>query len=136
MNIKRYIAASFSVFIALGLIDFSFDFFFLGPINNSLRNIWRPNMIHWLEPVTYLASSLLFVFLLTHVHEIRRVSGGIFYGILVGLLVSGVHAFGQYATYPIPFILAVLWFAEGLVQYTIAGIITSLIYRPKIQPNS
>jgi energy-coupling factor transporter transmembrane protein EcfT len=93
-------------------------------------------MIHWLEPVTYLASSLLFVFLLTHVHEIRRVSGGIFYGILVGLLVSGVHAFGQYATYPIPFILAVLWFAEGLVQYTIAGIITSLIYRPKIQPNS
>ena len=136
MNIKRYIAASFSVFIALGLIDFSFDFFFLGPINNSLRNIWRLNMIHWLEPVTYLAASLLFVFLLAHIHETRRISGGIFYGILVGLLVSGVHSFGQYATYPIPFILAVLWFAEGLIQYTIAGIITSLIYGPKIQLNS
>jgi hypothetical protein len=131
MNIRRYVAASIAVFITFGLVDFLFDFFILGSINHSLRNIWRPNMIHWLEPVTYLAAALLFVFLLTQAHTTKSVSCGILYGLLVGLLVNGVHSFGQYASYPIPFVLAVLWFAEGLIQYTVAGIVTSLVYRPK-----
>ena len=129
MNIKRYIAASFAVFLVFVLIDFLFDFFILMPINNSLRNIWRPDMIHWLEPITYLTASLLFVFLLTRGLKIKRISGGILYGLIIGLLVSGVHSFGQYANYPIPFILAVLWFAEGLIQYVTGGIITALFYR-------
>lgn len=86
-------------------------------------------MIHWLEPVIYLAASLLFVFLLTHALKIKRIAEGIFYGLIVGLLVTGVHSFGQYANYPIPFILIVLWFAEGLIQYITGGIITALIYR-------
>ncbi|HUI93593.1 MAG TPA: hypothetical protein VLX68_15205 [Chitinivibrionales bacterium] len=136
VNIKRYFAASFVVFVAFALVDFLFDFLILGPINHSLKNIWRPDMIHWLEPVTYLAAALLFVFLLTQAHVTKNVSGGIFYGLLVGILVSGVHSFGQYASYPIPFILSVLWFAEGLIQYTVAGIIASLVYRPKTSPNS
>ena len=129
MNIKRYMAASFAVFLVFVLIDFLFDFFILMPINNSLRNIWRPDMIHWLEPITYLTASLLFVFLLTRGLKIKRISGGILYGLIIGLLVSGVHSFGQYANYPIPFILAVLWFAEGLIQYVTGGIITALFYR-------
>jgi hypothetical protein len=132
MNIKRYALACFTVFVVFSLIDFLFDFLLLGPINHSLKNVWRPDMMHWLEPVTYLAASLLFVFLLMHAHNISSVSGGMFYGLLIGLLVSGVHSFGQYVTYPIPFILAVLWFAEGLIQYIIAGIITALINKPKI----
>lgn len=136
MNIKRYAVACFAVFIVLSLIDLLFDFLLLGPINHSLKNVWRPDMIHWLEPVTYLSASILFVLLLTHIHNVKGVSGGVLYGLLVGLLVSGVHSFGQYATYPIPFVLAVLWFVEGLVQYAIAGIVTALICRPKIQHDS
>jgi hypothetical protein len=134
VNIKKYVAASFAVFVVFALVDFLFDFLILGPLNHSLRNIWRPEMMHWLEPVTYLAASLLFVFLLTQASATKGVSGGILYGLLVGFLVSGVHSFGQYANYPIPLVLAVLWFVEGLIQYTIAGMVASLVYTPRVRP--
>jgi hypothetical protein len=79
VNIKKYLAASVAVFIVFALVDLMFDFFVLGTLSHSVRNVWRPNMIHWLEPVTYLAASLLFVFLLARLPKTMRVSSGMLF---------------------------------------------------------
>lgn len=136
MNIKRYLAASIVAFLVFGIIDFIFDFFILMPINHALKAVWRPEMMGWLEPVLYLYAALLFVFIFTIVSKSKNVREGIGYGVLIGLLVSGILSFKQYALYPIPLVLAVVWFAEGMLQYILAGITTALIYSPKTAGNS
>jgi hypothetical protein len=43
---------------------------------------------------------------------------------------SFVSIFNQYAVYPIPLWLAWQWFAYGLIQFMICGIVVALIYQP------
>ena len=131
MNLKKYFLAAFLVFISFILIDFIFDSFILMRINITLKNIWRPHMIFWLEPVLYMASALFFVLIFALANKGNGLSEGILYGFLIGLLISGIQSFKQYALYSIPIILAIFWFIEGLIQYTIAGILTALIAQPK-----
>jgi hypothetical protein len=131
MNIKRFIAASAVVFLCFVAIDFVFDFLILGSFNNPIKNLMRQDMIRWMEPVLYLMTSLLFVLIFITAGGGRGAAKGVILGLLVGLLASGTLSFKQYAMYPVPFVLAILWFIEGLLQYVIAGIVAALMYRPK-----
>ncbi len=127
MTVKKYFITIAAVFFCFAIIDFLFDSLLLVKINNSLSNVWRPQMIFWLEPVLYLVSTLLFVFIFARIYKGKGITEGIFYGFLIGILMAGYSSFKQYALYPIPFKIAVIWFIEGLIQYTIAGIIMSSI---------
>jgi hypothetical protein len=131
MEIKKFAFASISVFFIFAIVDLIFDLSLLMPINMSLSAVWRPVMIRWLEPAIYLYIALLFVFIFAKMNKSADVKGGIIFGLLIGLLVSGVLSFKQYALYPIPFKLSVLWYLEGIVQYVLAGTAAALIYRPK-----
>jgi hypothetical protein len=129
-QIMKYVAACLAVFAIFGTVDVVFDISVLASINHSLLHIWRPSTMRWLEPAMYLVSSLVFVFLIMRMQR-PSVSRGILYGALFGILMGGVNAFRQYANYPIPLVLAVLWFIEGLIQYAAAGLATVLICRPR-----
>jgi len=131
MNIKRFIISVIAVFFIFGAVDFVFDFFILGHINESLNNLWRIKPIRWLEPVLYMYSALLFVWIFTFMRKDKGIGEGTRYGIFMGLLVSGMLSFKQYMLYPISFIPAAVWFIEGMIQYLLAGIATAMIYRPK-----
>ena len=58
---------------------------------------------------------------------------GVRYGLIIGLFFLIPSAFGQYATYPIPFSLAVQWFVYGLIEFIIFGIIAAVIYKPAVE---
>ena len=131
MNFKRYFAASIAIFFIFGLVDFIFDFFILTPINNTLKAVWRQETIIWLEPVLYMYTAFLFVYIFASLYRSKSVREGLVFGMVIGLLMSGILSFKQYALYPIPFTLAVIWFTEGMIQYILAGITMALIYRPK-----
>ncbi len=129
MNLKRFIPATIVIFIILALVDILFDLFILRQLNISLENVWRPGHIFWVEPVLYLISALLFMLIFAYATREKGIVEGLFYGIVLGLFATGISAFRQYVLYPLPISIAFIWLAEGLIQYTAAGIMASLIYR-------
>jgi hypothetical protein len=129
MNVKRFILSVIVIFIILAMIDFLFDLFVLRQLNASLESVWRLGHIYWLEPFLYLVSAFLFMLIFAFATQEKGIGEGIFYGIVLGLFASGISAFKQYALYPLPLSIAFIWLAEGLIQYTAAGIAASLIYR-------
>lgn len=50
---------------------------------------------------------------------------GVFFALLAGLLVD----LNQYLLYPLSAALAVKWFAFGLVEFSVYGLIVSVLYR-------
>jgi len=128
MNVKRYIISSIVIFVILALIDFLFDLFILKQINISLEKVWRPEHIFWLEPFLYLLSAFLFMLIFAYASRGNGIGEGIFYGIFIGLLTAGINSFRQYALYPLPLSITVIWLIEGLIQYTASGIVASIVY--------
>lgn len=63
MNIKRYLLSVVCVFLILSIADFLFDFFIFRSLNRALSNVWRPDGARWLEPLLYLFSAIIFVYL-------------------------------------------------------------------------
>lgn len=51
---------------------------------------------------------------------------GLFFAVVAGLLVD----LNQYVLYPIPATLAVQWFAGGIVEFCLYGLIVARLYRP------
>lgn len=127
MDIKRSLISVAAVFLCLAAIDFGFDSTILSQMNTGMKETWRAVPVFWLEPVIYLGAAMIFVLIYSISSWKRGVSWGIIYGLLTGILVSGVLSFKQYSLYPIPLILSLVWFIEGIVQYIIAGIVTALI---------
>lgn len=132
MNIKRFLAGGFAIFIIFQICDFIIHGFLLGDVYMSMTNIWRPDMMSYMW-IMYL-SSFIFSFLVMYVfikgYEDRGVLEGVRFGILIGLLTNGAGAFYQYAVYPLPFSLIIQWFGYGLIEFILAGIAASLIYKP------
>ena len=84
-----------------------------------------------MEPVLYLVAAVIFVYLFKLIYKGRGILEALSIGALFGLLISGIQSFRQYALYPIPVTLAVLWTLEGLVQYVLGGFVTSLFCKSK-----
>ena len=133
MNIKRYLIASIAVFVAYVVINFIIHSVILMGTYDSLKGIWRPDMMEkmWVVWIVNLVFAFLFTYIFTKGYENKGWLEGIRYGLLIGLLVSGVGAFTQYAVYPLPLTLVIQWFVYGLIQITICGIVAALIYRPE-----
>lgn len=134
MNIKRFILAAIAVFFTFQILDFVVHSLILGSCyqSESMMNVWRPDMMSlmWVMYLTSLVLSVLFVFIYTKFYSGKRITEGLRYGIIMGLLISTGNAFNQYVIYPITFDLAVNWFVFGLLEFIVAGIVVALIYKP------
>ncbi|PKL74875.1 MAG: hypothetical protein CVV27_18255, partial [Candidatus Melainabacteria bacterium HGW-Melainabacteria-1] len=97
----------------------------------ELQSLWRPDMMDlmWLMMVGSLFYSFMFVFIFTKGYEGKGVLEGARYGFLIGLLIYVSGMLGQYAMYPIPVGMALIWLGYGIVEMVIAGIIAAVIYR-------
>lgn len=133
MNPKRFIAAVISVFITFMALDFIIHNIILMDEYASLKNLWRPDMqsLLWMMPVITFIMSILVTCLFIRGYQERGIMEGLSFGILVGLMTNGMGAFSQYWMYPVPLSLAVKWFVFGLIEFIIAGIILSLVYRKR-----
>lgn len=133
MNPKRFIAAVISVFFTFMALDFIIHNIILMDEYASLKNLWRPDMqsLLWMMPVITFIMSILVTCLFIRGYQERGIMEGLSFGILVGLMTNGMGAFSQYWMYPVPLSLAVKWFVFGLIEFIIAGIILSLVYRKR-----
>lgn len=133
MNLKRFIAAVISVFFTFMALDFIIHNIILMDEYASLKNLWRPDMqsLLWMMPVITFIMSILVTSLFIRGYQERGIMEGLNFGILVGLMTNGLGAFSQYWMYPVPLSLAVKWFVFGLIEFIIAGIILSLVYRKR-----
>ena len=131
MNIKRFIIAGLAVFILIQAIDWLVHGVLLASWYQEIKGLWRPDMMDfmWIMVLGSLFYSFMFVFIFTRGYEERGVAEGARYGLFIGLLFNVTGILGQYAMYPIPFTLSMIWLAYGVIEMVIAGIVTAAIYR-------
>ncbi len=131
MNIKRFTIAGTAVFITIQAIDWLVHGVLLSKWYRDIKGLWRTEMMDfmWVMVLGSLFFSFMFVFIFTRGYEARGVVEGARYGLFIGLLVNVYGALGQYAMYPVPFGLAMIWIAYGMIEMVIAGMITAAIYR-------
>ena len=133
MNIKKIIIASLVVFVTLQVLDFVIHGILLMSTYDSLQNVFRADMADkmWIMYLTGLIFSFLFVYIFSKGYEGKGIVEGAKYGLLIGLIVHLVGAYNQYAVYPLPYNLVMKWFVFGTIEVVIAGIVLSLVYKPK-----
>lgn len=124
--------------IAVFAFFFLYEWFFHGHFMNSMymetANLWRPeeemkSKIMWIW-IGQLAISFMFNWIFTKGYEGKGILEGVRYGILMSLFMSA-PSFVMYAIVPYPVMMLVYWAIGGLIEFSIAGAIAALIYKPK-----
>ncbi len=133
MNTKKFLLAGLAVFITLQILDFVIHSLLLGPVYESMQEVWRPDMMDkmWIMYLTGIIFSLLFVYIFSKGYEGKGIVEGAKYGLIIGLVIYLVGSYNQYVVYPLPYSLVVKWFIYGTIELIIAGIVLALVYKPK-----
>lgn len=133
MNTKKPAVASICVFIAFQIMDFIIHGIVLSADYQLLGYLWRPDMMSkmWIMALSSLVMSVLFVYIFLKGYENKGIMEGVRFGIVAGLFMNVAGVFSQYAIYPIPFGLALKWFFYCMMEFMVAGIVVSLVYRPR-----
>ena len=111
------------------------DFIIHGPVlghfYKSLGNLWRPDMMSyiWIMGLVIFIFSFILMFIFIKGYEGRGILEGLRFGIIAGVLINGIGAFGQYVIYPLPLSLVVQWFVYGIIEFIAAGIAAESIYK-------
>jgi hypothetical protein len=138
MNWSRLIWAAVVVFIALIVTDLIFQVGILGCTYDELggQGIFRSESAiacyFWVKLITNAVFSFFFVFIFVKGYEGKGIIEGIRYGIYIWLFYYFVVSFNQFVLYGIPYFLTWYWIVIGLIQCIIFGILTAVIYKPKI----
>ena len=133
MNTKRFFTAGIAIFFANQLTDPIIHSFILGKTYETLSPVWRPDMMEkmWIMVLASVAFAFLFTFIFIRGYKGTGAMEGFRFGVLIGLLMSGIAVLQQYVIYPVPFYLAIIWFVCGMMQYVLYGMLAALIYKPK-----
>ena len=82
----------------------------------------------WIYFVTSAIISFFFTLIFSKGYEGKGMGEGLRYGLYVGLLMATPMAYDSYASYPLPYSLALQWFIYGTIQYLILGAIVAMVY--------
>jgi hypothetical protein len=135
MNIKRLVLAIITGWVVLLATDFLIHHFWMGPIYEATKTIWRPDdemlaRFSWMFFAQFLIVAT-FVIIWAKGFSGRSIGTGATFGLLMGLF-QQTWAIILFVMLPIPGELALKWFFAGLVQAVLLGIVTSLVYKPAV----
>lgn len=132
MNVKRFVVASLAVFVAVGIIDFLINNFLLMSTYESVKKLWREDMMSkvWIMYVVALITSFLLAYIFIKGYEGKGIMEGVRFGVLIGLFIGLPMGFGTYVMIAIPLCLALEWLIVSLVEMLVAGILLAAIYKP------
>ena len=85
----------------------------------------------WIYFVTGLFTSFFFTLIFSKGYEGKGIAEGLRYGLYVGLLMATPIAYDSYASYPLPYSLALQWFIYGVIQYLILGVVVAMVFGGK-----
>lgn len=133
MNVKRLLLASLAVFVTFQALDYVIHGLILGASYEATSELWRPDMMEkmWIMYLTGVALSLLFVYIFAKGFQGKGIMEGVRYGIVMAFLLAVVVNVNQYVAYPLPGDLLVKWIIFGFIEIVIAGVVASLVYKPK-----
>jgi len=138
MNWKRFFMASLAVYVVVQAIDLIVDEFFMKGAYESLKGLWRPNMMSrvWLMYAVGVLVALLFTFIFVKGREGKGVAEGIRFGLIIWLFVNVPMNVGMWVLLPIPYIIILKWMIYGLLEMLVAGILVAVIYKPLASPKA
>jgi len=131
-NTKRFISGGLAIFLIFTVCDFIIHNVLLMDLYMSMPGIWRPDMMSlmWIMYLCTFIFSFLLMFIFIKGYEDRGIPEGVRFGIMMGLITTGMGAVSQYVVYPLPVSLVLQWFAYGIAEFILAGIAAAAIYQP------
>jgi hypothetical protein len=132
MNWKRFWMAGLVTYVVVQALDLVTNAVFMKSANESLKGLWRPNMMSrmWVMYVVGAVVTLLFTYIFVKGREGKGIAEGVRYGIIIWLFVSVPMNVSMWVLLPIPHIIVLRWMLIGLLEMLIAGILVAVIYNP------
>jgi hypothetical protein len=130
MNYKRFFIASIAIIVFALIWNGIVHLIILREADSILNSIGRQesqrNM--FLSLLVTIMLVLLFVWSYTRFARRGDLRDGLMHGLFFGLLAGTLVDLNQYVLYPIPAFLAITWFAFGLIEFCIYGVLVSILY--------
>ena len=132
---KKVLIGFVIVFVILEVLDIIVHGVILGPVYATMQNVWRPDMMDkmWILHIVKIVVAFLFAFIFSKGYEGKGIWEGVRYGFYVGLMLSIGYAYGSYASFNIPYYIALQWFLYALAEYIISGIALALVFGRNIE---
>lgn len=139
MNYKRFFIATIAIFVFALIWNGIVHLVLLREADSILNLIGRQESQRNIFLSILVTAILATLFVWSYTRFTKRgdlrdgLSHGLFFGILAGTLVD----LTQYVLYPISASLAITWFAFGLIEFCIYGVLVSILYpiKDKKPPN-
>ena len=132
MNWKRFLVASLVTYVVVQAMDFVINEVFMKSANESLKSLWRPDMMSrmWVMYLIGVMVALLFTYIFIKGREGKGISEGVRYGIIIWLFVSVPMGASLWVLLPIPYMIVFRALLFGLLEMLVAGILVAVIYKP------
>jgi len=127
MRGRRFLLTAVLLFVIAIAWNAVLHLVLLAKVNASVRHLYRADLPEKMWLSLLLTAGIVVLFVYGHQRFVRSssviegASYGLFFALAAGLLVD----LNQYVLYPIPIGVAALWFAGGLVEFTLYGMLTS-----------
>lgn len=137
MNWKRLLLAALAAFVFLQLTDLIIHGKLLEGFYQGLsaQGVFRSDAARsgylWVEILMTALFSLFFTYIFVKGYEGKGLLEGIRYGIIIGFFWKYINAYDTFVILPIPYALVWYWIIAGFVQLILAGLLLSLIYKPR-----
>ncbi len=123
------------VFVAYTIIEFILHTQILSGAYEATKELWRPeeemNQMMGIMWIGTLVFSFFFVFLFSKGYEGKGIGEGLRFGFYIGLMFAVPMALATYSCMPVTGGLAAAWLIGGVVENIVAGVLLSLVYKPK-----
>jgi len=126
------LAASLVTYVVVQAMDFVINEVFMKSANESLKSLWRPDMMSrmWVMYLIGVMVALLFTYIFIKGREGKGISEGVRYGIIIWLFVSVPMGASLWVLLPIPYMIVFRALLFGLLEMLVAGILVAVIYKP------
>jgi hypothetical protein len=120
---KRLLLAVLAVFVAWQVMDLLLHNVLMMKTYQETASLWRPmnEMKFGLMRLVGLVMAAGFVVIYAGLVHTRSALTGLKYGVLFGVCSGAGMGFGTYCVMPIPFSLAIGWFAGSVVKGAVGG---------------
>ena len=139
MNIPRLLIAIVAGFAFIFASDFLIHGFWLDAEYKASAQLWRPEaemytLFHWML-TAQLLSAVAFMFIWARWIASGSMLTGCSFGFCFGVA-QQVWAIIFFVVSPVPGTIAAKWFAAGVVQAMVLGVIATGLYRPPVVQRS
>ncbi len=131
---KRNMLAVLAVFAAWSVMDFVLHGIILAADYAASPLLWRPmkEMKMLLMYTVVLVSAAAFVAIYAWLIPDKSVKRGVQYGLLYGIGTGISMGYGSYSVMPLPYHMAVGWFAGSVVEAMVAGWIIGVMVKKSV----